>query len=181
MTNFKLNGLDDIKKFCLCDLNNDVRHIFLNGIYVPIDSRVYVWKVLMCNKILNLINVDSDEYINELQNSTPTNILRERRDEIWNFMLPIYEKIKEYSLLNFKPSDVYLNMSNNGFIKEEINDILRNSGVHTWTAYITPVTNKFWVEGDFTFSEFIERVAKIGISEEWWDFHQKGKPVICDE
>ena len=166
MNKFVLNNLDDIKKFCLCELNSGIKHAFLNDTFVPIDSRIYVWKVLMCNKSLNLINVDSDEYINELENSTPTNISRERRHEIWDFMLPVYEKLKEYSLINFKPSDMYLTMSNNGFIKEEIHDLLKKSGAHTWTAYITPITDKFLVEGDFTFSEFVKRITDISVPEE---------------
>ena len=173
--------LTDIKEFCLCYLNYDMKETFLNKQYVTISSRVFVWKILMCNKALNLIDIDSDNYIEELEKSTPYSMKLDRRIEIWNFILPIYKKLKEYILLNFKATDLYLRLSNNGYIKEEIYDILKNSGAHSWTAYISPVTDKFWIEADFTFDEFINRINDKGIPNEWWDFHQCRKPQICDE
>lgn len=185
MNKMVLNNLNDIREFCLCQLNDDlnysVKNSFFNDTYVSIHPRMFIWKILLSNKILNLINVDADKYINLLQKSTPYNISFEQRNEIWNFMLPIYKKLKEYSSLNFKATDVYLTMSNNGNIKEEIYNILRKSGAHSWVSYITPVTEKFWVEGDFTFLEFVERIDEMNIPKEWWDFHQKKAPQICDE
>ena len=185
MNKLVLNDLNDIREFCLChlngDLNNSVKNSFFNDTYVSIHPRMFIWKILMCNEILNLINFDANKYIDVLQKSTPYNMSHEQRNEIWNFMLPIYIKLKEYSSSNFKPTDIYLTMSNDGHIKEKIVNILRKSGAHSWVAYITPITEKFWVECDFTFSEFAERISETNIPKEWWDFHQKKAPQICDE
>lgn len=178
MTEFILN---DIRKFCLCNLDSNIKCIFLNDKYVTKSSRVFVWKILMCNKALNLVDVDYDEYIEELEKSTAYSIPLDSRIKIWNLVEPIYKKIKEYSSLNYKPTDLYLRMSDNGFIKEEIKDILRKSGAHSYTAYILPITEKFWIEADCTFTEFCGRIHDCNIPKEWWDFHQNKKPVICDE
>ena len=35
--------LDDIRKFCLCELNSNIKNSFLNDKFVPSDSRVFVW------------------------------------------------------------------------------------------------------------------------------------------
>ena len=136
---------------------------------------------MITNNILNLIDVDSSQYVNELQKSTATSISVERRIDIWNFMLPIYEKLKEYSSLNFKQTDLYLTMTNNGFVKEEISNMIKKSGAHSWMAYLTPITEKFWIEGDFTFNEFLKRIHDTNIPNEWWDFHEKKRPKLCDE
>lgn len=83
---------NDIREFCLCHLDDFV-HIksqFLNNMYVSINSRVFVWKVLTSNKILNLVNTNYDEYIDKLQKSTATSMTIEIRNEIWNSVLLIY-------------------------------------------------------------------------------------------
>jgi uncharacterized protein (UPF0147 family) len=163
----------DIKKFCLCHLDYYVKDEFLNDKYVPIRSRTFVWKVLMCNKILKFVNTDDcNKYIEELEKSSPVNMSIESRHEIWNVIQPIYKKLKAYSSLNFKPTDLYISMSNNGYVKEEISNMLNKSGAHSWTSYISPITEKFWIACDFPFSEFIERIKEYGIPEIWWDFHQ---------
>ena len=173
--------LTDLREFCLCNLDYDMKYIFLNDEYVSKSARVFVWKILMYNKALNLVNIDCNGYIDELEKSTPYNISLDSRIKIWTTIQPIYKKLKEYSLLHFKPTDLYITMSNNGYIKEEIKEILKKSGAHSWTGYILPITEKFWIGSDCTFTEFCDRIYDCNIPKEWWDFHQNKKPKICDE
>lgn len=72
-------------------------------------------------------------------------------------------------------------MSDNGYIKKEIINMLRKTKAHTWTAYITPITEKFYIEADCSFSEFIESISEYNVTKELWDFHQNKKPEIHDE
>jgi len=168
--------LDDIREFCLCNLSHRPNYKNYLTNYIPISHRVFIWKILKCNKILNLLDCNLD--IEELKNK----ISLERLLEIWNLTLPIYEKLKEYSALHFKPSSLYSAVTINGRIKDAVYEALRKTGVHSWTAFISPVTEKFWVAGDFTFSVFYDRISSdMNLPREWWDFHQEMAPEIHDE
>lgn len=73
-------------------------------------------------------------------------------------------------------------MTINGRIKDPVYEALRKTGAHSWTACINPVTEKFWVAGDFTFSVFYDRISSdMNLPREWWDFHQERAPEIHDE
>lgn len=168
--------LNDIREFCLEGLDLPEK---LYSDYVPITFRLVIWKVLKCNQILNLVEVDSEKCNDYMEKIKLPILSLEIREEIWNFMLPIYKKLKEYSSTHFKPSEVYLNMTDNGYIKEEIVQVLKSSGAHSWIAYINPTKEKFWVQGDFPFSTFLEKIHNI--PEEWWDFHQSKPPLFMDE
>lgn len=190
MNNFVLENLDDIRTFCLENISDFSRFSSeLRGYdkYVPIAFRSFVWKVLKSNQILGLVTVDNEKlnrymeeikYMNEIKSSK---ISKESREEIWNFMTPIYKKLKEYSSISFKPTDLYLVMTNKGEIRDEVSKALRNSGVHSWASHIPPTKEKIWVEGDFPFSTFLERISSLNVPEEWWDFHQAPVPVISEE
>ena len=177
--------LEDVREFCLCNLDriNDIplfkKCTTTDCSYIPTYYRVFVWKILKCNEILNLLVHDHDNInSNELKNKMSV----ERLLEIWNLTLPIYEKLKEYSSLNFKPSSLYSAVTINGRVKDAVYEALRKTGAHSWTSCISPVTEKFWVAGDFTFSVFYDRISSdTNFPREWWDFHQEMAPEIRDE
>ncbi len=173
--------LNDIREFCLCHLERPT--IGEKCEYIPIYYRVFVWKVLKCNSLLHLVDLEFDKYMEELQTRK---ISAERFYEIWHLTKPIYNKLIEYSSVNFVPSLLYSTLTSNGEVKEEIKKILLKAGAHSWVCYITPITEKFWVEGDMTFDEFYHNcsllfTSEINVPKEWWDFHQKKRPEIRDE
>lgn len=61
--------LEDVREFCLCNLNDPPpfkKYTTTDCSYIPISHRVFIWKILKCNKILNLLDCNLD--IEELKN-----------------------------------------------------------------------------------------------------------------
>ena len=168
--------LHDIREFCLCHLERPT--IAEKCEYIPIYYRVFVWKILKCNSLLHLVDLDSDQYMEELQTKT---ISVERFYEIWHLSKSTCDKLKEYSSANFKPSLLYSTLTSQGDVKEEVKEILLKAGAHSWVSCITPVREKFWVAGDLTFDEFCIRISELNVPKEWWDFHREKVPEIRDE
>ena len=173
--------LNDIREFCLCNLERPT--IGEKCEYIPIYYRVFVWKVLKCNEMLHLVDLDSDKYMEELQTRE---ISVERFYEIWHLSKSIYNKLREYSSINFTPSLLYSTLTSDGDVKEEVKKVLLKAGAHSWVSYITPVREKFWVAGDLTFDEFYHRISvlftsELNVPKEWLDFHQEKRPEMRDE
>lgn len=168
--------LNDIREFCLCSLHDTAFFTNYTTEYIPTYYRVFLWKILKCNNILNLTDVNVDAYMEELQKK----ISLKKLQEIIKIVLPIYQQLKEYTLIHFQPTSLYLTLTENGELKEEIANAFKKAGLHSWGCYLSPVTEKIWVAGDFTVSEFYDRIS-IDIPKEWYDFHQRPTPQIRDE
>jgi hypothetical protein len=181
MDKFELN---DIRSFCLCEIRDNFyyRTILKGEGYIPKYVRVYLWKILKASEILKLCpNENVREWMDELYVSSPTSLTLEKRQSLAELILPLHKSLKKYTQKHYNNSKVYDNLTTNGMLKDEISQALRQAGAHSWLSYISPVTEKIWVQSELSFDDFLERLPNELKDPNIWNFSTCSKPLICEE
>lgn len=171
----------DLREFCLCRLTDHAQYIqnLKRDGYLPKDIRTYFWQILQYGEIL--LGQNNKSLIRDLYTSSPITITNQQKEEILEITTTISKYLIGFTKENFNNSKIYDNLTINGKLKDEIGRVIRQAGAHSHTSYISPVTEKLWVQGDITFDEFIEKLPTELQSYEIWNFSNAPKPNIKDE
>ena len=186
MDRFELDNLDDIRRFCLCELKPyGEDHFERDGTsgYIPKYRRVYFWKILKAGVLLSYDQTTMktlNQCINDLYTSTPYSLLPHQQQTILELAKPIRSFLRDYTKEHFSNSIAYDKLTVNGHLKDDIHQLLKQSGAHSWTAYLSPVTEKIWVEGDITADDFLNNLP-AEFRNFSWDFRTASMPKIHDE
>lgn len=191
MNKLSLIDYDEIKEYCLDNIINgfsveDIKIFATSKEYVPITFRLNICKILICCKLLNLVDLINskqlDEYLSELKRSSPVSMFIEKRKEIYEFTLPLIKRLIEYSNNHFQPTELFLTMAGkDGFVKQEIVEVLSQVGAHSWASQIRPSECKFYVWANMSYNEFENRLPEYLKNKNWWNFTECQSPIIWEE
>lgn len=184
-----MNTIDDVRCFCLCSLSQVGNlKLSIQEDYIPKYIRIYFWKLFESYKILTSDHESYKDIRQYLRNSTATSLTPEQRQKITNVSGPIYDFLTKYTKENFKNSELCDEFTDKGRLKPEICKIILSAGIHSFASFISPVTEKIWVEGGLEFDDFINNlqtsVSKANLNicvKQIWDFHRAVKPIIYDQ